>query len=403
MPTEPLELPALWRLAQTNNPTLRESAAELEATGGRLIQAGKYPNPHFRYEEDELGETRGPAGTIKLQVNQEIVTAGKRRLDLAIAAQGRDAASVALLGRKFDVLTRVRRAYYDYLGMRFTVQSDREVVAALGQAMEITRKLVEEAKTRPPTDLIRIEALLEEAKTDLARNQVNAEAAWQQLASEVGVPQSPMPQTDDNLPDNVPDWDATTIRERVLTANTELKQAALEAERARLAIERAKAEAVPNVTVGGGYTRNFPEFEAGAVITLETPLPLWDRKQGLIQEAEARWAQARAAEQSTATRLTRETAAAFARYQTARLQAERLTTEVLPRLRKNLELLHKGYQAGASQVAFSDVLLAEVALNTARLSLAEARRKLWLAIADLQGLMQLDLGEDAEVPASRHN
>jgi hypothetical protein len=32
-------------------------------------------------------------------------------------------------------------------------------------------------------------------------------------------------------------------------------------------------------------------------------------------------------------------------------------------------------------------------LNTSRLSLAEARRSLWLAIVDLQGLMQLDVNE----------
>jgi hypothetical protein len=33
-------------------------------------------------------------------------------------------------------------------------------------------------------------------------------------------------------------------------------------------------------------------------------------------------------------------------------------------------------------------------LLTARLTLAEARRELWLAVADLQGLMQVDVGEE---------
>jgi outer membrane protein TolC len=40
------------------------------------------------------------------------------------------------------------------------------------------------------------------------------------------------------------------------------------------------------------------------------------------------------------------------------------------------------------------VLLAQESLEDARLKLVEARRELWKAIADLQGLMQLDLGED---------
>ena len=41
-----------------------------------------------------------------------------------------------------------------------------------------------------------------------------------------------------------------------------------------------------------------------------------------------------------------------------------------------------------------DVLLAEQALNDTRLRLAEARRDLWRAVADLEGLMQLDVGEE---------
>jgi cobalt-zinc-cadmium efflux system outer membrane protein len=382
----------------TNNPSLREAEASLGAARGRLIQAGKYPNPTFHYDDEELGETKGPAGTVRLEIKQEIVTAGKRRLSVAVAARGTDAATLALLGRKFDVLTRVRRAYYDYLGWLNTVRTDREVVAALGQAVDTVRKLVEQAKTRPQTDLIRIEALLEEARISLAQSEESAANAWRQLAAEVGVPQLPAPPPAGDLPEAVPVWDEGAVVRRVLAANTELRQAAVEAERARLEVNRARAEAVPNVSVGAGWTRNFPELEAGAILSLETAIPLWDRKQGLILEAEARRAQAEAAERGTATRLSRETAAALTRYRTARLQVERLTAEVLPRLRKNLELLRQGYQAGAAQVSFSDILLAEESMNRTRLTLAEARRTLWLAVADVQGLMQLDLGEELGEP-----
>ena len=183
------------------------------------------------------------------------------------------------------------------------------------------------------------------------------------------------------------------MTERVLAANSELRQASLEAERARLEYERARAEAVPNVTVSGGYIRGFVEETAGGVITVETAIPVWDRKQGLIHEARARWAEALAAERSTANRLRRDTAEAFARYEGAREQVERLTRVVLPRLEESLDLVRKGYQAGAKDLTFADVQLAVETLNDARLKLADARRELWRAVADLQGLMQLDLCE----------
>src|SRR5262249_9830164 len=125
------------------------------------------------------------------------------------------------------------------------------------------------------------------------------------------------------------------------------------------------------------------------------PLPLWDRQQGVIREAQARFAAAQASVQSTGNRLRRDTADALARYKAAGRQVDRLARQVLPRLQESLELLRKAYQAGSAQVTFSDLLMTEQELNSTRLTLAEARRSLWLAVADLQGLMQLGINEDA--------
>ncbi len=122
-------------------------------------------------------------------------------------------------------------------------------------------------------------------------------------------------------------------------------------------------------------------------------MPLWDRKEGRIQEAQARWVKAQAAERSTAVRLTRETAEAVGRYQSARQRLEQLTNQVVPQLDESAALVRRGYQVGAVQLTFADVLLAEQSLNDARLHLAETRRELALAVADLKGLMQLDIGE----------
>jgi outer membrane protein, heavy metal efflux system len=159
-------------------------------------------------------------------------------------------------------------------------------------------------------------------------------------------------------------------------------------------MERARADATPNFSVGGGYSNNFPEHQQGGTLAFEVPLPVWDRKEGRIQEARARWAKAQAAERSTASRLTQETAEAFGRYQSARQRVEQLTNQVLPQLEESADLVRKGYQAGAVQLAFADVLLAEQSKNDARLRLAESRRELGRAVADLKGLMQLDIGEN---------
>lgn len=389
-----LDLPVIWDLALVNNPGLREAAADVEAARGRLIQAGLYPNPRFLFTNDTIGSSIARPGNAAFEFNQEIVTGGKRRLDIAVARRETDVAGVALTGRKFDTLTRVRRLYYDYLALWALYREYDEIVTALGRGIEITRQQVEVAKTRPRTDLIRLEALREEALINRDRTQDTLRGVWRQLAAEVGVAELPPADEVGSLPGSLPAWDDPAVINRVLTTHTAIRQAAAEADRAQLAVERVQAGAIPNVIVGGGFNLDRTDQTSGGVVTVETAIPVWNRQQGAVYEAKARLAFARAAIRSAETRLSRETADAIARYRAAARQVERLEAEVLPRLRESLDLIRKAYQAGSAQVTFSDVLTTEQNLLTARVTLAEARRSLWLAVADLQGLMQWDVGEE---------
>jgi cobalt-zinc-cadmium efflux system outer membrane protein len=396
---DPISLAGLWTLALANNPVLKETAAAVDAARGELIQAGQYPNPRLRYKEDLLGTPQERAGDISLEASQEVLTGGKRRLDIAIAARTTDIAALTARAREFELLTHLRRSYADYLGWQDTEQVNAQVVASLVQGVDITRRQVEQAKIRPRTDLVRLSAVLEEARLNHERAAVRRHAAWIELAAQVGVPELPMPDFMASADEAVPRWPMAAAMERILAVNTAVRQAALETDRARVQIERARADAIPNVVVSGGYSFNLPEREQGALIAVEAQLPLWDRKQGRIREAQANWARAQAAERSVVLRLTREAAAAFGRFEAARAQVAGLTSTVLPRLVESADLVRKGYQAVGGQVTFADVLLAEQTLNDARLRLAEARRELRLAVADLQGLMQLKI--DEPVPALR--
>jgi cobalt-zinc-cadmium efflux system outer membrane protein len=394
----PVDLPGLWRLAAAYNPSLREAAADVEAARGQQIQAGKYPNPHFAYAEDLIGSRAAPSGNLTLQITQEIVTAGKRQLDVAIASRETSAACLGLMSRKFEVMTRLRRAYYGYLSAAATVQVNEEAVLSLQKGVNTTRKLVETVQIRPKTDLLRLEALLEETQINLARSRLATEAAWKQVAAEVGLPDLPQPNANRGFQSTSPQWESDGILQRVKAANSTLQQAFTEVDRARLAVDRARAEAIPNLTVGGGYANAPIESTAGAVITLETPLPIWDLKQGHVRDAQARLVKAQAAACTLENNLSSTTAEALARYQGASLQVQRLSHEVLPRLQESVNLLFTSYELGGATVTFADVLTTEQSLIETRLKLVEARQTMCQAMADLQGLMQLDIDEDYWTP-----
>ena len=207
-----------------------------------------------------------------------------------------------------------------------------------------------------------------------------------------------MPRVVPDLPKTAPTWDEEAVLRRVLSVHSDLRSATEAVEKARLELERARAEAVPNVRVGAGYSRDSrfegPHGSQGAIVAVETAFPLWDRRQGDILAAQARWIQAQAARQSTAIRLHRQTTEAIGRYLSARQQLERITTEVIPGLEESLRLVRKRYEAGKAPEGFVDVTTAVETLNDAKLLRAEARRSLWDAVTDLEGLMQIPVGEE---------
>ena len=70
----PLALADLQRLALSNNPTIRQAAADVVSAQGAALQAGVYPNPTIGYQGDTMGTTGG-AGYQGFMFDQKIMTA----------------------------------------------------------------------------------------------------------------------------------------------------------------------------------------------------------------------------------------------------------------------------------------------------------------------------------------
>src|SRR5687767_10051188 len=76
-PNAPLGLGELEEMAVRHNPTLAQAAAQIEASRGKALQAGLYPNPTVGYQGEQMG-VLGTAGELQGGfIQQEIVTAGK--------------------------------------------------------------------------------------------------------------------------------------------------------------------------------------------------------------------------------------------------------------------------------------------------------------------------------------
>jgi cobalt-zinc-cadmium efflux system outer membrane protein len=381
----------LWQIALENQTELREAALRFSEARGRQSQAGKYLNPLLSYEESPLGSRTFPQGDISIAVRQEIMTAGKFRLDKRVAATQSDSASLELHQKEFDILTRIRRGYFDYL----TLVEETRVLDVSSKAFEdrVKQARLLFPKTISRTEVISLELLLEEIRLEQIRTRAALQTSWAQLAADVGMPDLPLPVTVVDPPHDMPLWTLDEIEERV-GQNSSVRQALIDAETARWQLERARAEAVPNITIGGGYALQNTNRIAGAIVSVDAPLPFWDRKQGRIREAEAAYARLNAAVRSLELRLLGQTREAYGRYLLARESLRQLNEKTLPFLTSRVDLIKKAFKAGAENVNFNDVFQAEQALIKAQAEQFHVRRDLWRAIADLQGLMQVSLAEE---------
>ena len=103
-----LTLARLLDLAAASHPDLGIARARVEAARGRMVQAGLRLNPVVSIGDEEINNPAGRAGRPYINFSQEIITAHKRELARAAAAQGVVAADWQAVTRWYDITVRVR-------------------------------------------------------------------------------------------------------------------------------------------------------------------------------------------------------------------------------------------------------------------------------------------------------
>src|SRR5437899_13089021 len=98
-----LSLGDLEQMALQGNPTLTQAAAAIDASRGKALQAGLYPNPSIGYVGEQIG-IAGTAGELQgAFVQQTIVTAGKLRLSRAKYNQTAYEAETRAVGQQYRI------------------------------------------------------------------------------------------------------------------------------------------------------------------------------------------------------------------------------------------------------------------------------------------------------------
>jgi cobalt-zinc-cadmium efflux system outer membrane protein len=393
-----LTLADLEQMAVRGNPTLAQAAAQVEAAQGRALQAGLYPNPTIGYNGEQIG-LRGNAGPGEQQglfLDQTFVTAGKLRLNRAKYAQEAAEMDWQATAQQYRVVNGVRVRFYQLLAMQRLLDVRAELLKVAEDAVTTTEELLNVgAANRPDLLQARIEARQERVALENARALYLA--GWQQLAAFVGDPCLPVGRLEGDLEAVTPlDWD--TALAHLLEASPELQVGRAEVVRSQLALRREQVEPIPNVNLRASTGYDFEEDgrKMVASVQLGVRVPLFDRNQGNIRQAQAQLAYAQAdlgrVELSLRQRLARE----FGRYRTALATVETYRKENLPEAREAYELYLDSFRK--RRAAWPQVLVAQRTYFQMSVDYLEALEQLRRSEVAILGLLLVDGLEEPPGP-----
>lgn len=385
-PGPPLTFHTALDRAAAHNPALQARTMQSRAAEAIIEQAGLRPNPTLDLSLENFAGTGAVRGTRGLeatvQASQTIERGGKRNKRVALAERDREAADQALAVRRIDVLAATAAAYLETLAAQQRLAlaaeprrlaretlgaAEERVQAGIASAAEVARARAGLATAE--VEFARAEAALQTARASLA-------ARWGGTADEVFTLPGRL-----RLPAELPDR-AALLAHLAGHPRLALQHSMVASQSAGLAL--ALAEAVPDVTLGGGLRFLREGSDAAIVAGLSVPLPVRHRNQGNIRAARALLAGAELDTRAVEIELRAEFTAAWQDLTTAQRTTIQLREQALPALADALTAVQHAYTQG--QLPLIDVLDAQRALAALQREILDAEIAGALAFARLAAL-----------------
>jgi outer membrane protein, heavy metal efflux system len=351
-PTPPagMALAELEEMALRCNPTVAQAANRVEAARGRCLQVGLYPNPVAGYIGAEIGN-EGQGGQQGSFVGQEIVTAGKLRLNRSIALQEIRQAEWTWQAQRQRVLTDVRRSFYDVLVAQRAMELTQQLLR-IGEEGVRSIDALTKAKEVARADALQAHIEAESARVLLERARNQHAAAWRNLVAVVGAANMPPRPLAGEAWDGlaVLTWEDTY--NRLMAESPQLAFAHAGIARAQAAVARECAQRVPNIDLQMAVQYDNATRDTFATVQAGMPMPIFNRNQGNIRRAQAELMAAQNEVQRVQLDLQQRLATVFEQYATARYQVEKYSRDILPSAKTSLDLANKGYRQGEYNYLF---------------------------------------------------
>ncbi|MHB8525333.1 MAG: TolC family protein [Candidatus Acidiferrales bacterium] len=343
-PLKSWDLPSLTLAAFYFNPEMEIARAQASVAQAAVITAGAHPNPTL-----SLRPGIPSPYLFDLSFAMAIQTAGKRGYQILEAKNLSEAARFRLANAAWQVRSAVRTTLVNYLVAIRSADQMRSEESVLSDRVQLLQKRLAAGEiSRPEVDLARIN--LANARLGVLRAETQISQDRSLLAAAIGIPVSALNGVELSWPsfDSPPNPDSLSpqqIQREAVLNRLDVRQALARYAAAEASLQFEIARQYPDIQIGPGYA--YEEGNNFFTLGLSTTIPIFNRNQGPIAEAEGRRKEAAAKFLATQARVIAESEAASARYSGAWKELTE-AEHVLKLHGEKVQLAENAFKAGES-------------------------------------------------------
>jgi outer membrane protein, heavy metal efflux system len=387
------------------HPSLDVARAQWAVAQAGITTAGARPNPAANLSPQYTSNS--PSGespwVAALTIEPIIETAGKRGYRIEQAKQVSESARLSLAAQAWQVRSGLRTSLLDYATARQRVILLQNVRDAQQQLLTLLEGRLQAGDiaatelTTPRVALIRAQADLADAQ----RQVVDSRAA---VAQALGVPLQALEGREltfdlsqSSKPEAPPASSLQPLsaeaRRRALHGRADILAALADYAASQSALQLEIAKQYPDIRLGPGYEYDQGLHKWGLAVGTDV-LPVFNRNQGPIAEAQARRAEAAARFLALQAKTTGEIDRALAAVTASREQLRQID-ELLATQRQHVQSVEAMVQAGAADRF--DLHSAQLEVATTELARLDAMTKVQQALGQLEDTMQVPFDALASV------
>ena len=287
--------------AMQNNPAILQAQREVDAADGRILQAGRIPNPQIEFGLNEVPTNfnLSDADERDIGIRQDIEFPTKRSSRINVAVFDKEIAGLQLQRTQTLVAWQVKKAYYGVLFSQEIVKSLEGQLNLLRDFQQLVQSRFEAAASNY-LDVVRSKVEIARTINDLAEAKRDAQFRETQLSLLLGRSGDQILQLTDSLA-----YAPLLLNRDSLVAQLQERSAAFKIAQRTVVRQQgvlglAGTSYLPDFSVGVSHQRiaEQPPFNAnnftgvttnslGIQLGISVPLWFWQEPRGQVREAEA--------------------------------------------------------------------------------------------------------------------